>query len=69
MLNPINEHRLSRENKEILKQYKKMSIYSVNVIYAKKKFYDDLMASITPSERHNYKDGIPFMGKLIKPVK
>ena len=65
MHTPINEFKLSRENQEVLKQYKKMSLYSVNVIHAPKKFYDALIESISPASRDNFKDGIPFMGKVI----
>lgn len=62
---PINECRLSRANQEILKQYKKMSLYAVNVIHADEEFYDALLDSISPSVRHSYKAAIPFMGKMI----
>jgi hypothetical protein len=62
---PINEYKLSREAQATLLQYKKMAIYSVSTLYAPKKFYEELLNSISPSSRQEFVDAIPFMGKII----
>jgi len=62
---PINEFKLSKENQKILNQYKKMSLYSVKILYAPKKFYEALLESISPSIRDHFNDNIPFMDKII----
>lgn len=65
---PINEWKLSSEDRKVLNQYKKIALYSVHTLHVPKKFYDALLFSICLSIRHLFQEGIPFMGKTIKRI-
>jgi hypothetical protein len=62
---PINQFKLKRESREFLARASKFKLFSVKNIHVPKEYYDDILESISLSERELYKDGIPFEGKLL----
>lgn len=65
MYTPINEYKLSKERQKDFKEYKKLSEFSIKTIHVQSKIFDDFVESISLSVRDQYRESIPFMGKIM----
>ena len=62
---PINEFKLSKRGKEVLKECKEILKFNVDKVHVKSGDYSELLEGISPSERERFKESIPLDGKIV----
>ncbi|MGN6347079.1 MAG: hypothetical protein ACTHME_05190 [Candidatus Nitrosocosmicus sp.] len=62
---PINYWKLSKRGKELFSLIEKIGKSSVQNIHLKSDDFNVILEGVPPSLRTEYRDGIPFMRKMI----
>jgi hypothetical protein len=69
LITMINEYRLDKEGRELLDKIKKAMTHKISKVALRNKEFDMLLETVTPHDRKNCENKIPFNGKYIVRMK